>query len=306
MNYSKIWLIFGFIFGGLFAVNNLNAQYIIYQVEYKIPVNYDLVPEEKEFSSPIEEARFFLQLPQNKLEAALPAEEGHIQKEKTVIYIDGDNLAVESQSEEGNISMVSNFNEKKFYLIYWPMKKVVVMTREDFEKTQQQAQNIADKMLEGLSPEMRQKIEAEMAKEKATQARPWKVNATGVKGQKYGFDCEQYLAERPDELILIWATDQYPEVVEKARTISEKLDAVFPEDELETDEWELVAGKVPVEVRRFETDEMGNPVISVLAIERIEKAQPPKEKFAVPGADQGFTHTTLQEFMQEMMRFEER
>ncbi len=304
MNYLKILLTIGVVWG-FFGSPDLNAQYIIHQVEYRIPISYDLLPEGQEFANPGEEARFFLQLPEEKLKAALPPEEANFQQTETVIAIDGNNIAVESQSEEGKITMVSDIREKKFYLIYWPMKKVIVMTREDLEKVQQQARNFADKMLEGLSPEMRKQIEAEMEKEKSARSRPWKVETTGVKGSKYGFNCEQYIAERPEEIVLIWASEDYPEIVEKSRKISEQFQAAFPDEDSETDEWELVEGKIPVEVRRFERDEMGNPVISVMAINRIEKKRPPSKIFMVPGPEQGFTRVSMQEFMQQMMPFEQ-
>jgi hypothetical protein len=50
----------------IISVNFLQAQYIIEQVEYKIPFSYELIPENTEFNSAKDEGKYILSIPEEK------------------------------------------------------------------------------------------------------------------------------------------------------------------------------------------------------------------------------------------------
>jgi hypothetical protein len=89
-----------------------------------------------------------------------------------------------------------------------------------------------------------------------------------------------------------------------AENISEKFSKIFNmgEDE-ETDEWSLVKGKIPVEVREMSQDmEMGEPNFNITSILKIESKTPPADKFYVPGEEDGFTYGSFSYMMEQMMQ----
>jgi len=278
------------------------AQFIIQQMEYKIPVNMDLIPEDKDFNSPTDEAEFFLTMPDDKLKAAAPesAEEGAMVK--STMYIEGDNFAMETDSrEEGKTTVISDAKIGKFYYVLWPQKKVMVMSAGDVKSMQQRSQAAAEEMIKNLSPEMRKQVEQGMQEKGNTAAKPV-VKASGKKMQKYGFNCEEYLVTEDNDVQIIWATGDISGLAEKVEDFSGKMKEMFPsEDEEESNEWELVPGKIPVEVRTYENDMMGMPSIKVQAITKIEKKQPPADVFKVPGKAEGFTQSSMNDMMKEMM-----
>ena len=277
------------------------AQYIIQQEEYKIPVNYDLLPEGKEFDNATDEAKYFLSIPEEKLKAAAPETEPE-EMVKSTMYIEGDNFAMDTESKEtGKATIVSDYKTGKFYYILWPQKKVMVMSASDMTEMQQKSQTAADEMMKNLSPEMRKQIEQGMQQESTAAPKPV-VKATGKKMQKYGFNCEEYMVTTGEEVKVIWATGDISGLAEKVEDFSSKMNRLFPsEDEEEADEWQLVPGKIPVEVRTFETDMMSNPVINVQAVTKIEKKEPPADKFKIPGKAEGFSQGSMNDMMKEMM-----
>ena len=285
----------------IMMVSFARAQFIIHQMEYEIPVNLDQIPEDKEFNSPNDEATFFLTLPEDKLKAAAP-ESAEQEVTKSTMYIEGDNFAMETDSKEtGKTTVVSDAKAGKFYYILWPQKKVMVMSADDMKAMQQKSQSAAEEMMKNLSPEMRKQVEQGMQGESAKSAKPV-VKATGKKMQKYGFTCEEYLVTGENDVQVIWATGDISGLAAKVEDFSTKMQEIFPsEEEEESDEWELVPGKIPVEVRTYENDMMGNPVIKIQAITGIEKKQPPADVFKVPGKAEGFSQGSMNDMMKEMM-----
>ena len=69
---NKLFGIYGllFIITAILSFNPLKGQFIIEQIEYDLPVSYNLIPEEKEFENQQEEAMFFLNLSLGTLKEA--------------------------------------------------------------------------------------------------------------------------------------------------------------------------------------------------------------------------------------------
>ena len=96
----------------LISVSCAKAQYIIEEKDSRIPVNYDLLPEGKEFENPVDEAKYFLNLPEEKLRS----DESEVEETKSTMYLDADNFTMETESaEEGKVSSIFNGKQKTFY-----------------------------------------------------------------------------------------------------------------------------------------------------------------------------------------------
>ncbi|MGB5872428.1 MAG: hypothetical protein WBH56_01775 [Bacteroidota bacterium] len=280
----------------MIAVGTSHAQYIIQQVEYDLPISYELIPEDVEFESEEDEVAFFLNLPTDKLRKAALSEGRELREENTTIYIDGGNIAVESMSDEmGRTTLVSNTNTGVLYYVIWSQKKVFEMKPGDTEK-------MREKALENLPPEMREEARAEMEREKTKKPSQYSARPTGRKMNLYGFDCEQYVVNTDEAMLSIWAAKDQSGVVGEVNRVSRKFDELFQTDEDEdVDEWDLVPGKIPVEVRRYSgVVMMEEPALRIQAITKIEKKTPSADKFSVPGVDQGFRRGSMMEMMMQM------
>lgn len=275
--------------------SSLHAQYVIHQEEYTVPVSYDWVPEDREFESQQDEAKFFLNLPESKLKMSVGSTEG----ENSIIYVSGNDVTVEGKSGSGNYTVIMNMDAGKYYYIMWPQKKIMVMTPGDLKKMQEKSQAATDMVLKNLSPEARAQYEASLKSAKSSEghARP-----TGKKAKMHDFDCEQYIVEKENEVTVVWAANDIGGVTGKIQAVSSKMaDAFSSGDDEDDDEWEFVPGKIPVEVRTYRVNEWGSPEMHIMAITKIEQTTPPKDKFVLPEAAKGFTKTSMSDMMQQMM-----
>jgi len=299
MNKIIMLLIFGFVLIVFSSLNALYAQYIIEQVEYEVPINYDWIPEDAEFDDQLDEAKFFLEIPESKFKKAAQEEGKELGIQKSTIYIDGNNMAVESESAEGKITFISHYEKSMFYYVIWPQKKVFEVSSEEIQGVQKKAVAASDEMLKHLPPEQREQIKNAMKSMKGETAVEPKVTKTGKKMKKYNYDCEQYIIEDGDNVTAVWASDDILGLSQKAKSVSEKFTAIFPSKDYEDkDEWDLVPGKIPIEVRTFRWGMMGQPEMEIQAITKITKTKPPAIKFIPPGKKEGFTKGSFMEMMQ--------
>jgi len=301
MNQLRVFLVIGI---ALIFASSLKAQYIIEQIEYGIPINYELLPEGTDFDAPFEEAKFFLNLPESKLKASAYNEDEEIEIQKSTIYISGDNFAVESQTkEDGKITVISNYNKGMLYYVLWSQKKVYEMSKKDMEDIQAEAYTAVKKMMEQLPPEMRQQARLAMEEKKDPHESNQHLISTGKTMTKYGHKCKQYMIEGDNEVMIIWASDDRIGLAKKAKAVSEKLSKIFPSmDEEKKDEWELVSGKIPIEVRTYQMNPMAGARIEIQAITKINETKPPAKKFIPPGEADGFTKSSFKEMMNQMMQ----
>jgi len=278
----------------------VQAQYIIEQKESLIPVNYDLLPEDTEFENPMDEAKYFLNLPEEQLKSG----EMEIEESISTMYLDGENFAMEMISEEqGKVTSIYDAKKKVFYYVLWAQKKVYQMTDEDMKQIQKDTEALTSKMMEGLSPEMRKQVEEQMKLEARSKAAS--VSSTGKKMKKYGFDCSQYMIETEEELKVVWASDDLPGLRKAFEKFAAHMTKIFPSEEGDTtDEWELIKGKIPVETRsmRGSMGMMGSPEIEITALTKIKQTTPPADKFVPPSAADGFTYGSMKDMMSEMMQ----
>jgi hypothetical protein len=283
--------------------NAVQAQYIIEQLEYTLPVNYDLVPEDVEFEEMQDEALFFLNLDEAKLKqsAEMNGEEPEITK--STVYISGNNFAFESNTEQGKISMISDFDKGMFYYVLWAQKKVFTISKEDMQKIQDQTKTATEAMLSKLSPEMRAQMEENMENMKNEPPEKAVVKTIGKKAQKYGFSCEQYMVQKEEEIQTVWVTGDVSGLTQKMKGVSEQMEKIFPSEAGDNnDEWDLIPGKIPIETRTYRASMTDGPEIAIEATTKIDQTMPPAEKFTPPGQSEGFTTGSMADMMQQMMQ----
>jgi hypothetical protein len=290
----------------IFTIGCLQAQFIIKQAEHTIPISYSLIPEDVEIESEEQEALFFMTIPIDKLKQAASEEGREIDTNESSIYVDGDNFAVEDNSEMGRMTVISNAKDGVMYMVRWAQKSVVVMTPEDLKKIEEQANAAMEESIKMMSPEMQAQIREAMEQEKQQKSGAKQAaNPTGKKMSINGFNCELYITKMEEGNITgIWAAPDDMKITAAAENISEKFSKIFSmgEDE-ETDEWSLVKGKIPIEVREMSQDmSMGEPSFSITSIQKIERKTPPADKFYVPGEKDGFTHGSFSDMMKQMMQ----
>jgi len=298
-------LIFGLFVAFLFLTftNSLQAQYIIEQIESEIPINYDLIPEDIEFEVPEDEINFILKIPERKLKEAALAAGTEIREEKVTTYIDGENFAVETESEGmGKVTMISGSKTGVMYYIMWSQKKVIEIKPEDMDKIAEKSNDAIEKMLENMSPEMKEQVRAEMEKEKNKSPVKYDAQLTGKKMKLYGFNCEEYRVNKNEDVVIIWASNDKSGIIKEINRVSNKFDELFKSSEDEgVDEWQLVPGKIPVQVRTYTSSMMmGEPVLLIQSITKIEKKKPSADKFRVPGKKEGFTKGSMMDMMMQI------
>ncbi len=282
--------------------NSLTAQLIIEQTEIDLPVNYELFPEDLELNSEDDINHFILNIPESKLRKAAQSQGKEISEEKVNIYIDGDDMAMESESEEqGKVTSVVDAKTGTISIIMWSEKKVIVMKSGDVQKAERKSQAMVDKMLADLSPEMRKQVEAEMEREKEEYQPDYDLEPTGKKDKINEFVCDEYSGYFDDVAIYVWAASD-KEVAKEVASVTSRFEKVFQaEDDKGIDEWQLVEGKIPFQVRTPSLSMMDDYSVNIKSIKSIKKEKPSPDKFKVPGKADGFEKTSMMEMMQQMM-----
>ena len=192
------------------------------------------------------------------------------------------------------------------YMVQWAQKRVVVVTAEDLKKMEEQANAAVEESIKMMSPEMQAQVRAAMEQEKQQKSgAKLAANPTGKKMSINGFDCELYITKKEEGNITgVWAAEDDMKITAEAERITGKISKMFNmgEDE-QTDEWSLVKGKIPVEIRKMDQDmSTGEPTFSITSVLKIERKTPPSDKFYVPGKEDGFTHGSFSDMMKQMMQ----
>jgi len=304
MNNSKIYICTLVVVLVFAITNSLRAQFVIEQIEYEIPISYELIPEDVEFESQEDENNFFLKISESKLKEAAITEGIEIREEKAIIYIDGNNFAVETDSDDmGKITMVSNAGTGVMSTIMWEQQKVLEMSSGDMATMEEKSKAMADKMLENLPPDMREEVIAGMEKEKNKSQITYNAQPTGKKKELYGFDCEEYRVNNDEEAITVWASADELGITKEVKRFSERFDKLFNTgDDEGFNEWELISGKIPIQVITLSSSMiMSEPVMVIQIITKIDKKKPSANKFKIPGEDEGFTKGSMMDMMMQMM-----
>jgi len=301
MNWLKIFCYYILVIIVFTPTDPLIAQYVIEQTEQEIPINYELIPEDIDFDSFEEETNYIMGIDSKILRAAAIKNGLDVIDEKATTYIDGNNFAVETESDEmGKFTMVLNTKTGLMYSIMWEEKKVLEMNANDIKEIEDRTKSITEQMLNNLPEEYREQVLTEMKKEEPEPKNEFEIVSTGKKMELFGFRCDGYNAYQGEEVMFIWASDDKVGIVKEIKSISEKFDKIFKnDDEDDINEWDLIPGKIPVQVIKISSSGMyGEPVMNIVSITNIEKKQPPKDKFYIPGDKEGFSRSTMMDMMQ--------
>jgi hypothetical protein len=284
--------------------NILNAQFVIEQIEHEIPISWELIPEDVEFESQEDENNYLLKISENQLKEAAIEEGRDIQEEKSTIYMDGNNFAVESISNEmGKITMVADASTGTMYTVMWEERKVLEMSSEDMEEMEERSKVMAEQMLEKLPAEYRDQILAEMDTKNNKSNSTVVVKPTGTNNTINGFGCEEYFVKTDDKTMMVWASPDKIGITKEIQKFSDRFDQIFnSDDEEDIDEWSIISGKIPIQVRQVSTSiEMDEPVIIIQTITKLDKKKPSSDVFIVPGVNEGFTKSSMMDMMMQMM-----
>lgn len=288
-----------------------NAQFVMTQNEYEIPLSYSLVPEDLEMDSEEQETLFFMSIPIEKLLQAAREEGGNITANEQKIYYDGENFAADVSSEMGKMTTILNVKDGMMYNVMWSQKQVMVISPDDMKEAEAQTNEAVQEMMKNLSPEMQAQMKEAMEQEEQEKQKKSmqksSVKSSGKKMKINGFDCELYTMKKYDgEITGIWAAADNMKITGNVDKMMGQLGKMFEmeeEGDEETDEWLLVKGKIPVEVRRLNLQTaMGEPAFYITAIQKIEQKMPSAEKFHVPDEKDGFKHITFSEYYKQMMQ----
>lgn len=252
----------------------LKAQLIIKQTITEYPISFSQLPEDIEINSD-EFYNFAFNLDETELKNMTQDNGDKIIGQKMIIYIDGENLAIESESEEdGKITMITNSNTGIINIIMWSQKKVMEMNNTLMNKSN-------------------------FLKSENNSKRNFDFRSTGKTDKINGFNCEEYRGNVDEEFISIWVSNDNMEIIKEVSDVSKSFDKMFPsEDDGDYDEWELIQGKIPVQVKSLVI--IDNPILTIQSITNIEKKKPSNEKFRIPGEKEGFKKVSMMEMMMQM------
>ena len=227
--------------------------------------------------------------------------------EKTTIYVSGQKMRMDTEMEEGKMSVLMRMDEKKMYQIMWDQKQYMVMSLDELVDMQKQAQDAIkniegmEAILEKLPPEARAQMEASMGLSK-DKTEPPKVTKTGKTATMNGFDCQEYIIASGSSHSQYWVTKKYPAL----RKAFESVINSMPEfggsgDEMDEEEiFKQIPDAWPVVIKELKFD-----MITMSGSFDIEEMLTMEEKGVAAGTfdvPQNFAKIGMQEMMQGGIR----
>ena len=288
--------------------NILNAQFVIEQIEHEIPISWELIPEDVEFDSQEDENDYLIKISENQLKEAAMEEGRDIIEEKATIFMDGNNFAVETYSNDmGKITMVADASSGTMSTVMWEERKILEMSSKDMEEMEERSKVMAEQMLENLPAEYRDQILAEMETENNKSHSTVVAKPTGNNKKINGFECEEYYVKTDDKTMMLWASPDKIGITKEIQKFSKKFDQIFNSDEKEgIDEWSIISGRIPIQVRKLSYSmELDEPVMIIQTITKIDKKKPSSSVFKVPGVNEGFTKSSMMDMMMQLMPSED-
>jgi hypothetical protein len=203
--------------------------------------------------------------------------------------------------------MISEVATGNMFIIMWAEQMILEVGPDDIKKVQEQTKEAVEEMIKDMPPDQQEAVRSEMLKESGSSEKSFQANATGKTTEISNFLCEEYRVQEDDEIMSIWVTQDTQGLLEAVDMMANEFDALFEMNEDGGfDEWQLIPGKIPVQVKSFSLDlMMGEPVIFVETIIQIKKEKPAAEVFRIPDEAMGFTRSSYMEMMQNMMEVEE-
>ncbi len=276
-------MLFAILF--FFMANFSFAQYIVETENHSLTIDYESLGDEYQSDEYEKMDNKIMEMPLEKLLQLAPEEDR--EAEKIVFYIDGKSYAAESETEEaGKVKVIMDNSKNQFSIISYDQKAVTIITSDELKQMQQGMSEMA-----GYSNRTEEEVKSTM-------------KSTGRTRNINGFNCEEYVFhdEEVSEITVIWASDDDKGVSKKIKELLNQFESVNSSpEEREKSEWEMIEGKIPVEVRKMQINTyQGN--IDIQQITKIEEKNISKDKFHVPAESEGFTHNSMKEMIEQMMK----
>jgi len=238
--------------------------------------------------------------------------------DKTTFFADAKgNFAIEAESPQGKMTMVYKEREQTMNQIMWAQKKVIKTSVAEMKKMRQGATDARSQMQNNM-PGLEGMFEGMTDEEKAAAQRslPGFLSGGSAKPKptvKRTNKTRSILGHRATLHIVtmggggrtgIWAAKDDSELAERLRKVTEKSEAVFGmQDDDDMDEMKLLGGKVPLESVTVERGPWGGTLsVAVHRTTGMDKGNPPRKPFHVPGKSEGFRTGSMMDEMPDMGR----
>lgn len=299
------------------VTSSVHAQLTVTSEEFQVPQT--LVDEIFDRNADQDDPEAFLVTVTPEAYMKIAKESGEtLEIDKTTFFADakGD-FAVETVSPEGKMTMVYKEREQTMNQIIWAEKKVIKTSVAEMKKMRRGATDARSRMQKNM-PDLNAMFEGMTDEEKAAaqrslpgflgggSARPKPtVKRTNKTRTILGHRATLYIVTMSSgELKGIWAAKEDSELAERFRKFAEKSEAVFGmQDDDDMDEMELLGGKYPLESVTIERGQWGGTLsVEVHRTTRIDKGNPPRKPFYVPGKAEGFKTGSMMDEMPDMSR----
>ncbi len=299
------------------VTSSVHAQLTVTSEEFQVPQT--LIDEMADRNADQDDLEAFLVTvtPEQYMKTAKELGET-LEIDKTTFFADAKgNFAVEAVSPQGKMTMVYKEREQTMNQILWAEKKVIKSDVAEMKKMRQGAADAGGQMQENM-PDLNAMFEGMTDEEKVAAQRSLPgfldrgsakpkptVKRTNKKRTILGQSATLYIVTTSrGELKGIWAAKDDSELAERFRKIAEKSEAVFGmQDDDDVDELELLGGKYPLESVTVERGSWGSTLsVEVHRTTGIDKGNPPRKPFYIPGTAEGFRTGSMMDEMPDMSR----
>lgn len=324
MSKPKFYIMVVIFLFACFAGQALKAQYILEMEEFDVPesVLWEIREDKSDLDDPDKRATYLVSLPESDYIKVAQKLDEPIDINKTTIYVDGNNFAVETMSPEGKMTMIHR--DGMIYMVIWDEKKVVKTSKEEVQKMREDAMSMLNQaqqnmpgynleaMYEHLTKEQQEKLKEAMEQMKMARGgqvqtkQPVKepsVTKTDQRRTILDLATQLYIAKSNTKTKGIWATSEDKELAAKFSEAGKVFKAAFDmQGGNEIEEWHLLPGKFPVVTATYKESMMGTASVKVQRYTKIDKRQPPENKLMPPGKNEGFTEGTMMDMMPKSRR----
>ncbi len=234
-----------------------------------------------------------------------------VEFDSITIYVNsaGDMASV-SIGPDGKVKFVYKNATETIHVIQYNEKRVMFAEKKDVQETTKQAADVMSDMNKRMAEAMKG---ANLTKEQEEAARRYlpgfgkseeddaTVEATSKTRSHLDRTMKLFVVRKGPKTKAIWAASDDKDLEHTFRTMSKRMRDMVSMGKQEKDEAELLpAGYYPLESVEIESGSFGGREIDVRETLSIQRGNPGKEPFYVPGKADGFTVSSFKEAMSGM------
>lgn len=284
------------------------AQYIMKQVQGRVPASAVMALGENSDSP---DGAFYASLTKEQYYEKAQELGEKIEETTSVVYVDGQNFAAETEAMGDKITMIYHENGDIF-IVNWKQKKVIKTSLDELKNMQKSAMDMMGQT-SGAMPDMESILSSlpeenrkaamdalkKMGKQPGAMGMPEEkpeIEKTGKTKEMLGHETTLYLISQGPKTRGVWVAKDDPQLVETFMKLAETFKAAMPMKNDEAEDWELIPNTFPMQTVTH-SQRSFKPSVRIEYLASLEKKQPPKEKLIPPGKDQGFTEGTMMDMM---------